>query len=54
MKTMTPHNAPLHTLSLLELDNRINGLVMAFQGKPKTKLYEDQFTKLSEEIRKRI
>ena len=51
---MTPQNAPLHTLSLQELDNHINGLVMAFQGKPKTKSYEDQFNKLSEEIRKRI
>jgi len=54
MKTLTPCNAPLSTLSLQELDTRLYGVVQAFQGRVKTLEYEEEFNKISEEIKKRL
>jgi hypothetical protein len=54
MKTLTPCNAPLSTLSLQELDTRLYGLVQAFQGREKTREYEEDFNKISEELKKRL
>jgi hypothetical protein len=54
MNPITVYHDQLGTLSLEELDTRLNGLVQAFQGRVKTLEYEEEFQRISKEIQSRL
>lgn len=44
----------MEDLTLEELEKRLMNLVSSFQGRTKTPYYEEEFIKLSTEIKKRL